>query len=128
MDVINQDVTLCFILFCMTDLTGASDVTQTSSLWEKRGDNATIHCSHTKGSEYYQMYWYKQLSGETMKHIASAVFGSYCDYGDSSRDKFSVEKPVAHRGTLTVKHVEPADKGLYFCAVSRHSGTDTPDS
>uniref|UniRef100_A0A8D3DP03 Ig-like domain-containing protein n=1 Tax=Scophthalmus maximus TaxID=52904 RepID=A0A8D3DP03_SCOMX len=44
-----------------------SEVTQDSILWKNKGDNATIHCSHTKGLQYYQMYWYRQLPGETMK-------------------------------------------------------------
>uniref|UniRef100_A0A8D0AD11 Immunoglobulin C1-set domain-containing protein n=1 Tax=Sander lucioperca TaxID=283035 RepID=A0A8D0AD11_SANLU len=56
-------------LFNITTL-HTSDVTQTPDiLWGKKGDNATINCSHTKDAGYNQMYWYRQLPGETMKLI-----------------------------------------------------------
>uniref|UniRef100_A0A3Q2GLQ3 Ig-like domain-containing protein n=1 Tax=Cyprinodon variegatus TaxID=28743 RepID=A0A3Q2GLQ3_CYPVA len=29
------------------------------------------------------------------------------------------------KGTFTVKNLQPKDKGLYFCAVSKHSDTNT---
>lgn len=50
------------------------------------------------------------------------------DFGDFSKDKFSATKPDAHSGTFTVNNLVPQDKGLYFCAVSEHSDTDTRES
>uniref|UniRef100_A0A8C9WU71 Ig-like domain-containing protein n=1 Tax=Sander lucioperca TaxID=283035 RepID=A0A8C9WU71_SANLU len=101
------------------------DVSQTDILWKDQGDNATMNCSHTKGADYYQMYWYRQLPGETMKLIVFTRLGNNNhDFGDFSKEKFSATKPDAESGTFTVKNLEPEDKGLYFCAVSQpHSGT-----
>uniref|UniRef100_A0A8D0DF37 Ig-like domain-containing protein n=1 Tax=Sander lucioperca TaxID=283035 RepID=A0A8D0DF37_SANLU len=107
-------------LLCLTD---GSDVTQTPDiLWGKKGDNATINCSHTKDAGYNQMYWYRQLPGETMKLIVFTRYGfDDHDFGDFSKDKFSATKPDTESGTFTVNNLEPEDKGLYFCAVSQHS-------
>uniref|UniRef100_A0AAQ6IVK2 Ig-like domain-containing protein n=1 Tax=Anabas testudineus TaxID=64144 RepID=A0AAQ6IVK2_ANATE len=95
------------------------------SFWHILQD-ATINCSHTKGAGYYQMYWYRQLPGEMMKLIVFTTTTSKDhDFGDFSQDKFSANKTDPERGTFTVKNLEPGDKGLYFCAVSEHSDTDT---
>ncbi|XP_072221938.1 uncharacterized protein [Leuresthes tenuis] len=92
-----------------------SDVYQTPKLWEKQGENATIHCNHTKGGSYFQMYWYRQLPGETMKLIVFSTTVKH-DFGEFSQDKFSATKTEAERGTFTVKNLQPADTGWYFCA------------
>ncbi|AWP16074.1 Hypothetical protein SMAX5B_008929 [Scophthalmus maximus] len=103
-----------------------SEVTQDSILWKNKGDNATIHCSHTKGSDYYQMYWYRQLPGETMKLVVfTTTSNKEHDFGDFSREKFSANKPDAESGTFTVKNLGPGDGALYFCAVSQHRASDT---
>ncbi|KAK2892153.1 hypothetical protein Q8A73_017818 [Channa argus] len=69
--------------------TDASDVNQMAILWKPEGDNATMHCSHTKGINYYQMYWYRQLPGEAMKQAAFTSVGSKePDFGKFSKDKF----------------------------------------
>uniref|UniRef100_A0A3Q2P9P3 Ig-like domain-containing protein n=1 Tax=Fundulus heteroclitus TaxID=8078 RepID=A0A3Q2P9P3_FUNHE len=105
---------------------GGSDVSQTPMLWLYKGEDATMECSHTKGAGYYQMYWYRQLPGENMKLI---VFTSTTkkdhDFGDFSKEKFSATKNTTERGSFTVKNLQPEDKGLYFCAVSQHSDTNT---
>ncbi|KAF0043903.1 hypothetical protein F2P81_003061 [Scophthalmus maximus] len=106
-------------------LVGGDDVTQTPVLWEDAGDNATIHCGHTKGSGYFQMYWYRQLPGETMRQILFAIPNKRPEYEpDFGEEKFPATKPDAHSGTLTVTDLVPADKGLYFCAVSFIDGGD----
>ena len=108
-----------------TGLTAADDVTQDDILWKYKGENATITCSHTKGLDHIYMYWYRQLPGETMKQIVSIMANSNPDFQPNfSEEKFSVTKTKAETGTFTVKNVEPGDKGLYFCAVSKHSDTD----
>ncbi|KAK5857936.1 hypothetical protein PBY51_011145 [Eleginops maclovinus] len=112
-----QLLSLLVFLLWTTSLTEGSDVTQTDLLWEKQGDNATMSCTHTKGAQYYQMYWYRQLPGETMELIVYTTTGiKNHDFGESSKEKFSATKPDAESGTFTVKDLQPGDKGLYFCA------------
>ncbi|KAK9533978.1 hypothetical protein VZT92_009055 [Zoarces viviparus] len=125
MDIIKHGL-LSWLIFLLwiKGLTDASDVTQPDILWEVQGDNATMTCSHTKGSSYYQMYWYRQLPGETMKLAVFTLANTEHSFEPDFRgDKYSATKPDAHSGTFTVKNLQPADKGLYFCAVSQHSDT-----
>uniref|UniRef100_A0A3B4T5I9 Ig-like domain-containing protein n=1 Tax=Seriola dumerili TaxID=41447 RepID=A0A3B4T5I9_SERDU len=117
---------IMFLLFSllMSSLMFVSDVNQTPILWKNKGDNATIHCNHTKGFDYFQMYWYRQLPGENIKLIVFTTT-SKNDFGDFDKKKFSATRPGAESGTFTVGNLEPGDQGLYFCAVSQHSDTDT---
>ena len=107
-----------------TGLTDGSDVKQTDILWKDKGDSATMNCSHTKTVEYYQMYWYRQLQGESIELIVFTMIGKTV-FENFSKEKFSATRPDAYTGTFTVKNLEPGDKGLYFCSVSEHSDTDT---
>ncbi|KAM7376298.1 hypothetical protein PAMP_006040 [Pampus punctatissimus] len=117
--IIKQDILILSVFLLWTaGLIDGDDVTQTPILWIHKGDNATIHCNHNKGGSYLQMYWYRQLPGEAMKLIVfTTTANNDHDFGDFSTDKFSAIKTVAESGSFTVKHVVPADKGLYFCAV-----------
>ncbi|KAI4793187.1 hypothetical protein KUCAC02_032884, partial [Chaenocephalus aceratus] len=128
MDVIifkHSVLTVSIFLLWTAGLTDGSDVTQTDMLWETQGESATMSCTHTKDASYYQMYWYRQLPGETMELIVFTISGNKGnhDFGGFSKDKFSATKPDAESGTFTVKDLQPGDKGLYFCAVSEHSDT-----
>uniref|UniRef100_A0A8D0ALV9 Ig-like domain-containing protein n=1 Tax=Sander lucioperca TaxID=283035 RepID=A0A8D0ALV9_SANLU len=81
------------------------DASTPDILWGKKGDNATINCSHTKDAGYNQMYWYRQLPGETMKLIVFTRYGfDDHDFGDFSKDKFSATKPDTESGTFTMSH------------------------
>ncbi|KAM3595133.1 uncharacterized protein V6R79_018632 [Siganus canaliculatus] len=128
MDVISWKhtlLTLSVFVLGMAGLVDGSDVNQPELLWKEKGKEATIRCNHTKGFEYSQMYWYRQLPGETMKLIVFTRFGiEDHDFGDFSKDKFSATKPDAQSGTFTVKNLLPEDNGVYFCAVSQHSDED----
>ncbi|KAG7510061.1 immunoglobulin iota chain-like [Solea senegalensis] len=125
-----KQVHLSFLIFLLwtKGLTDGSDVTQTSILWKDMGDNATIHCKHTKGINYYQMYWYRQLPGEMMKQIVFTTTTTTEHKYESgfSKDKFPAQKSDANTGSLTVEKLQPEDSGLYFCSVSQHS--DAGDS
>ncbi|XP_029293370.1 tripartite motif-containing protein 16-like [Cottoperca gobio] len=90
-----------------------------------------LHRVHHTFSQplYAGMYWYRQLPGETVKLIVFTTTGNKDhDFGDFKEEKFSATKPDAESGTFTVKDVQPEDNGLYFCAVSEHSDTDTCES
>uniref|UniRef100_A0A3Q2E9N4 Ig-like domain-containing protein n=1 Tax=Cyprinodon variegatus TaxID=28743 RepID=A0A3Q2E9N4_CYPVA len=111
---------------CIQCCLGGSDVTQTPMLWKSVGEDATMECKHTKGAGYFQMYWYRQLPGETMKLVVfTTTATANHDFGDFNKDKFSANKTKAEIGSFRVKKLQPEDKGLYFCAVSQHSDTNT---
>ncbi|XP_068195356.1 uncharacterized protein [Antennarius striatus] len=121
LDLLISSVTLLWT----TGLTEGNDVNQPPMLWKKEGENVTIECSHTKGSSFYQMYWYRQLPGETMRQIVYSTPNGNPEFEQGFTDaKFAVQQRVYDRGTLTVKNLEPGDKGWYFCAVSEHSDTE----
>lgn len=87
-----------------------------------------MNCTHTKGPLFFNMYWYRQLPGETMKQIVyTSTASADHDFGNFSKDKFSATKPDAASGTLTVKKLQQGDKGWYFCAVSEHSDAGALD-
>ena len=78
-----------------------------------------MNCRHTKGSGFYQMYWYRQLPGETMEQIVFTMTNSNPVFEPTfSEEKFSVTKPDAETGSFTVKNLEPGDKGLYLLCES----------
>lgn len=127
MDVIRDSLLrlLLFLLFLFNGLTDAS-VTQTAILWKAEGESATAECSHTMGSLYYQMYWYRQRPGETMRQIVFTRTNSDPDFeAEFKNERFSATKPNVENGTLTVKNLEPGDSGVYFCSVSQHSETNS---
>ncbi|KAI3367437.1 hypothetical protein L3Q82_026299, partial [Scortum barcoo] len=108
-----------------TGLIDGSDVIQTDILWTNQGENATMNCNHTKGFQYRQMYWYRQLPEKAMEQIVFTTLGiNDHDFGSFGKEKYSATKPNVESGTFTVKNLQPGDKGLYFCAVSKHSDSD----
>ncbi|KAK2878614.1 hypothetical protein Q8A67_019405 [Cirrhinus molitorella] len=86
-------------------------------LREPKSSSASLNCTHNKGISYYQMYWYRQRPGETMRLIVFTVASSKPDFGDVDEKKFDAQKSDAKSGSLTVKDLEPEDSAIYFCAV-----------
>uniref|UniRef100_A0A674BW70 Ig-like domain-containing protein n=1 Tax=Salmo trutta TaxID=8032 RepID=A0A674BW70_SALTR len=117
-------------LCCRYSLVEGIEVTQIPTIvWGLKGSDAPMNCSHTKGSGYFQMYWYRQLPGEGMKQVAFTIPNSKPEYsGDFSEDKFSAKKPVAESGTstLTINQLTPNSSAVYYCAASLHSASDLP--
>ncbi|KAA0711391.1 hypothetical protein E1301_Tti006318 [Triplophysa tibetana] len=83
-----------------------SDVKQEPKiLWRQTSGSATMNCTHNKGTTYYQMYWYRQRPGETMRLIVFTTPYAEADFGDVDKNKFDVLKNVPEFGSLTVKHL-----------------------
>ncbi|KAF5891685.1 Immunoglobulin iota chain [Clarias magur] len=100
---------------------GASDVIQPKTVWAEVGESATINCSHTKGVDYKQMYWFRQHQGESLELIVFATSYGSPDFGKFDPNKFSANKPNPESGSFTVNDVDYSDSAVYFCAVSKHS-------
>uniref|UniRef100_A0A672QJ77 Ig-like domain-containing protein n=1 Tax=Sinocyclocheilus grahami TaxID=75366 RepID=A0A672QJ77_SINGR len=108
-------------LCCIVSIMGGDDVVQEPKIiWEPKNGSTTLNCKHNKGISYYQMYWYRQRPGETMRLIVFTTTGSKPDFGDVDEKKFEAQKSDAESGSLKVKDLEPDDSGTYFCAVSEH--------
>uniref|UniRef100_A0A3B3Z5Z1 Immunoglobulin V-set domain-containing protein n=1 Tax=Poecilia mexicana TaxID=48701 RepID=A0A3B3Z5Z1_9TELE len=99
---------------CLSHLLG-EPVTQTPTLWTNQDADATMQCSHTKGSTYRLMYWYQQLPGQNMKLIVSTTAYSPPEYDPGfTEEKFPAEKKNAETGSLRVKKVKPEDTYFVF--------------
>lgn len=69
------------------------------------------------------MYWYRQRHEESMEQIVFLTTTIKPEFGQKfDQNKFAASKTVAESGNFTVKHVDYTDRGVYFCAVSMHSG------
>ncbi|KAI3367123.1 hypothetical protein L3Q82_008193 [Scortum barcoo] len=110
--------TLSVFLLWPAGLIEGSDVNQPDILWKNQSDEATIKCNHTKGVNYYLMYWFRQLPGETIRQIVFTLENEKPDFEpDFKNERFDATKPDVLTGTLILKNLQPGDKGLYFCAV-----------
>uniref|UniRef100_A0A667Z105 Ig-like domain-containing protein n=1 Tax=Myripristis murdjan TaxID=586833 RepID=A0A667Z105_9TELE len=91
-----------------------------ADMYKKPGEKAQLNCSHNIQS-YDQILWYRQSESQQMQLLG------YINVriANPESGKFPVTKPDAASGTLTVKDLVAEDKGLYFCAVSEHSDTDS---
>uniref|UniRef100_A0A671XM41 Ig-like domain-containing protein n=1 Tax=Sparus aurata TaxID=8175 RepID=A0A671XM41_SPAAU len=107
--------TYSFLYFTPAGLIDGSDVTQTPLLWMMEGQSATMDCNHTKGTSYYEMYWYRQLPGQRMKQIVLTTQSPPHQYESGfSADKFPATKTNALTGSLTVERLLFNDSGVYF--------------
>ncbi|KAF3845349.1 hypothetical protein F7725_008512 [Dissostichus mawsoni] len=70
-------------------LVDGNEVYQTEILWRNKGEDATMSCRYTKDASYNQMYWYRQLPGETMEQIVyTKISRKDHDFGGFSSKKF----------------------------------------
>uniref|UniRef100_A0A674AM91 Ig-like domain-containing protein n=1 Tax=Salmo trutta TaxID=8032 RepID=A0A674AM91_SALTR len=108
-------------LCCRYSLVEGSEVTQIPTiLWGLKGSDTPMNCSHTKGSTYFQMYWYRQLPGEGMKQVAFTIPNSKPEYsGDFNAN-------AGGTSTLTINQLTPNSSAVYYCAASLHSASDLP--
>ncbi|KAL7862361.1 hypothetical protein SRHO_G00138020 [Serrasalmus rhombeus] len=96
---------------------GLSDVIQIPSrLFASQGSSAQLKCDHTLGSNYYQMYWYRQEQ-VSLTQIVYTVADTKPDFGSFSEEKYSAEKKNYASGSFTVKNLTADDSGSYFCVV-----------
>ncbi len=98
-------------------------VSQPGILWTLQGDSVQINCTHNKGADYNQMYWYQQRKGESLSLIVFTKSYGSPEFGDSDQSKFE----AIQFGSLTVKNAQPDDSAMYFCSVSKHSVSKTGD-
>ncbi|KAF5891690.1 T-cell receptor beta variable [Clarias magur] len=68
-------------LYWIQGAAGVNDVTQSNAFLVEMGKSATIDCSHTKGPDYNQMYWFRQYHGESMELIVYTTSYGTKDFG-----------------------------------------------
>ncbi|XP_056256765.1 uncharacterized protein LOC130184768 [Seriola aureovittata] len=123
--MISSLVTCAASLLCAAGVTWATGIQQIPDLHVQMGQAAKMDCSHKLHGSYYHMYWFQQLPGGGIKLIVHTLPYKPPDFGNLSQGKYSANKTVSESGSLTVKNVDPRDRGVYLCAVSSHSDADT---
>ncbi|KAJ8289649.1 hypothetical protein GJAV_G00003710 [Gymnothorax javanicus] len=107
----------------MTETAGfCLEVRQSPSLlWKTQGldESAEMKCEHTDVS-FYQMYWFRQIPGQSIELVVLSDTTNKPDFGSFSSDKYGVVKTVVQKGNFTVKKLAPEDSGIYFCAAASH--------
>uniref|UniRef100_A0A3B3WQA0 Ig-like domain-containing protein n=1 Tax=Poecilia mexicana TaxID=48701 RepID=A0A3B3WQA0_9TELE len=85
--------------------------------------NVNLKCKQDD-DQYLYMYWYRQISNGSMELVAYSLGKDISTIEAPFKDtKYSMSRPST--GSFTVKNLKPEDKGLYFCAVSKHSDETT---
>ncbi|KAK2878616.1 hypothetical protein Q8A67_019407 [Cirrhinus molitorella] len=109
-------ILLILTLHCSQGASNHDGVSQPGILWTHQGNSVQINCTHNKGADYTQMYWYQQRKGESLSLIVFTKSYGEPDFGDSNQSKFGADKRVPESGSLTVKNAQPDDSAMYFCS------------
>ena len=68
-------------------------------------------------SQLPEMYWYRQLPGQSLVLMATANQGSKATYERGfTEDKFPISRPKLAFSTLTVSNASSEDSSSYFCS------------
>uniref|UniRef100_A0A3B3S0M8 Ig-like domain-containing protein n=1 Tax=Paramormyrops kingsleyae TaxID=1676925 RepID=A0A3B3S0M8_9TELE len=107
---------LHFSLFHTNFPTGhgeGSGVTQNPAiLWAPIGNSSQMNCSHNKGIDYSQMYWYHQRPGENMQLIV------FTAVGEAYQKNFEITGDGREEASLHIANVTDVHTAVYFCAAS----------
>ncbi|XP_045022406.1 uncharacterized protein LOC102400615 [Bubalus bubalis] len=91
----------------------------------QRGTSVMIECRQVD-SQLPEMYWYRQLPGQSLVLMATANQGSKATYESGfTENKFPISRPNLAFSTLTVSNASSEDSSSYFCsAADTVLGTD----
>uniref|UniRef100_A0A8C8RPL4 Ig-like domain-containing protein n=1 Tax=Pelusios castaneus TaxID=367368 RepID=A0A8C8RPL4_9SAUR len=97
---------------------GQGSVTQTQGQVEKSsGQSVTLECTFSTANQYYYLFWYKQQRSGSMAFLFR-IDESNSKY-NAAGSRFSAEfRKSSKFFGLTIKHLEPTDSALYFCALT----------
>uniref|UniRef100_A0A671XFH8 Ig-like domain-containing protein n=1 Tax=Sparus aurata TaxID=8175 RepID=A0A671XFH8_SPAAU len=84
-----------------------------TALIKHAGEEVQMSCNHSN-TDFDMIQWYKQSAGRKDMALVGHVYVTSTKVEDQFKD--FVKSLVTG---------EPGDKGLYLCAVSKHSDTDT---
>ncbi|KAG8543449.1 hypothetical protein GDO81_024624, partial [Engystomops pustulosus] len=100
-------------------LSQAIDVTQEQrSLIIQPGNKVDLSCEHDDTSGTYNMYWYQQRSGHSLKLIAMSIGLSTPTVEKEFEGHWTMSKEDAKRSSLRKDKAEAQDTAVYFCASS----------
>ncbi|CAJ0940913.1 unnamed protein product, partial [Ranitomeya imitator] len=101
----------------------AADVEQTPPLiLASLGSTVSMNCSHADSSQNYK-YWYRQQTGQALQLLGYAYRTDTATM-EVNDQRISMTPDGAQRNTLRISTVSAADRAVYYCASSLHSGTE----
>ncbi|XP_019408791.1 PREDICTED: T-cell surface glycoprotein CD8 beta chain [Crocodylus porosus] len=119
-----QWVCLCVWLHTTGSLTNSSFVQNPSHIIALKHSNTTdIVCVISEEYSIQGIYWYRwSKEKETFQFIVFVTMINKYTYGSGfDNRRFYVSKNVRNSHSLKIFHVQPSDKGTYYCAVSHSS-------
>uniref|UniRef100_A0A7M4DVP8 Ig-like domain-containing protein n=1 Tax=Crocodylus porosus TaxID=8502 RepID=A0A7M4DVP8_CROPO len=112
----------CVVLWL--HLTNSSFVQNPSHIIALKHSNTTdIVCVISEEYSIQGIYWYRwSKEKETFQFIVFVTMINKYTYGSGfDNRRFYVSKNVRNSHSLKIFHVQPSDKGTYYCAVSHSS-------
>lgn len=101
------------VLFSLPDSSCGSKITQSSDMVTMIGIDVKFQCQHnTPDGNYDSVYWYLQRANQRLTYIYHAFRGTM----ESEHYLLSMDRELSS-STLTIKHVQPRDKAIYYCAL-----------
>lgn len=107
------------ILFPLPDGSCRTEIIQSSNLAAMIGTDVTFQCQYDiLDGNYDYVYSYLQRANQTLTYINHTSQGTM----ELEHYQLSVNRELSS-STLTIKHVQPRDRAIYYCAL-RHHDTD----
>ncbi|XP_064170862.1 uncharacterized protein LOC135243149 [Anguilla rostrata] len=89
-----------------------------SSLLQRSGEPATLHCSHNISS-YNMILWYRQPRGAGTLELLGYIYHDNKNVEPPMETRLKLEGDGKKSGTMTISNVTSADgDAVYFCAAS----------
>uniref|UniRef100_K7EZ06 Immunoglobulin V-set domain-containing protein n=1 Tax=Pelodiscus sinensis TaxID=13735 RepID=K7EZ06_PELSI len=92
-----------------------SEITQTASLVQEKGQTAQLTCRQTDNHDY--MYWYQQQQGKGLQLVYYSFAVNDQNKGEV-KEGFSASRPETAAFYLNISSVKLEHSAVHFCASS----------